>query len=96
MDYIHCMHPSKASYELATRLPRPGELFGDGVTIQPSLCLEPETSRNANAALASICAGPGRPPARRSPRLPAPARAYELFGVQKPGRALYVKLTAEY
>src|SRR5690606_28116364 len=36
----------KASYELATRLPRADELFGNGVIIQPSLTLEPETSHN--------------------------------------------------
>lgn len=41
----------KASYELATRLPRPDELFGDGVTIKPSLALEPETSHNGNAGV---------------------------------------------
>lgn len=41
----------KASYELATRLPRPDEIFGDGVTIKPNLALEPETSHNANAGL---------------------------------------------
>lgn len=41
----------KASYELATRLPRPDEIFGDGVIIKPNLALAPETSHNANAGL---------------------------------------------
>jgi len=39
---------AKASYEFATRLPRPDETFGDGVLIQANLELEPETSHNAN------------------------------------------------
>jgi vitamin B12 transporter len=38
----------KASYEYATRLPSPDELFGNGVLISPSLGLEPEVSHNAN------------------------------------------------
>lgn len=38
----------KASYELATRLPSPNELFGDGVLVKPNLHLEPEASHNAN------------------------------------------------
>lgn len=38
----------KASYEFATRLPRPDEVFGDGVLVQANLELEPETSHNAN------------------------------------------------
>ncbi len=39
---------AKASYEFATRLPRPDEVFGDGVLVQANLELEPETSHNAN------------------------------------------------
>jgi vitamin B12 transporter len=39
---------AKASYEFATRLPRPDETFGDGVLVQANLELEPETSHNAN------------------------------------------------
>ncbi|WP_224369251.1 TonB-dependent siderophore myxochelin receptor MxcH [Hyalangium versicolor] len=39
---------AKASYEYATRLPRPDEVFGNGVLISPSLELEPEVSHNAN------------------------------------------------
>ena len=41
----------KASYEFATRLPRPDEVFGDGVFISPNLELEPEVSHNANLEL---------------------------------------------
>lgn len=41
----------KVSYEWATRLPGPYELFGDGVLILPNLGLEPERSHNANASL---------------------------------------------
>lgn len=40
----------KASYEHATRLPNPYELFGNGVLILPNLELEPERSHNANAS----------------------------------------------
>lgn len=39
---------AKASYEFATRLPGPDELFGDGVLIRPNLDIEPEISHNAN------------------------------------------------
>lgn len=39
---------AKASYERTTRLPRPEEMFGNGVLIKPSLELQPETSHNAN------------------------------------------------
>jgi TonB family protein len=38
----------KASYEWATRLPRPGEVFGDNAFTQPNLELKPETSHNGN------------------------------------------------
>lgn len=38
----------KASYEFATRLPRPDEVFGNGVLIRANLALEPEVSHNAN------------------------------------------------
>lgn len=38
----------KASYELATRLPRPDEVFGDGILVHANLELEPEISDNAN------------------------------------------------
>jgi len=41
----------KASYEWATRLPRPDEVFGDALLIVDNLELEPETSHNANAGL---------------------------------------------
>lgn len=41
----------KASYEWATRLPTPDELFGDGVLVEANLDLRPETSHNANLAL---------------------------------------------
>lgn len=39
---------AKASYEYATRLPRPDEVFGDGVLVRANLELEPEVSHNAN------------------------------------------------
>ncbi|MGK3988248.1 TonB-dependent siderophore myxochelin receptor MxcH [Sorangium sp. So ce136] len=39
---------AKASYEWATRLPRPDEVFGDGAMILPNLELSPETSHNGN------------------------------------------------
>ncbi|WP_437576673.1 TonB-dependent siderophore myxochelin receptor MxcH [Sorangium sp. So ce887] len=39
---------AKASYEWATRLPRPVEVFGDGAMILANLALKPETSHNAN------------------------------------------------
>ncbi|MFP2896662.1 TonB-dependent siderophore myxochelin receptor MxcH [Corallococcus sp. 4LFB] len=42
---------AKASYEWATRLPRPDELFGDGLLIEDSLELQPETSHNFNLGL---------------------------------------------
>ena len=38
----------KASYEYATRLPRPDEVFGDGVLVLANLELEPEVSHNVN------------------------------------------------
>jgi hypothetical protein len=38
----------KASYEYATRLPSPYEVFGDGRFVKPSLALTPERSHNAN------------------------------------------------
>jgi outer membrane receptor protein involved in Fe transport len=38
----------KASYEYATRLPRPDEVFGDGVLVVANLELVPEVSHNAN------------------------------------------------
>lgn len=45
------LHPQwllKASYEWATRLPRPEEIFGNGRLILPNLSLKPERSHNAN------------------------------------------------
>ena len=39
---------AKASYEYATRLPRPDEVFGDGVLVLANLELEPEVSHNLN------------------------------------------------
>ena len=39
---------AKASYELATRLPEPDEVFGDAQQSAPNLRLQPETSHNAN------------------------------------------------
>jgi vitamin B12 transporter len=39
---------AKASYEYATRLPRPDEVFGDGVLVLANLELEPEVSHNVN------------------------------------------------
>jgi vitamin B12 transporter len=39
---------AKASYEYATRMPRPDEVFGDAVLVRANLDLEPEASHNAN------------------------------------------------
>src|SRR5690606_28631412 len=39
---------AKASYEWATRLPRPDEVFGDGLLVVANLGLSPETSHNLN------------------------------------------------
>lgn len=41
----------KASYEWATRIPSPDELFGDGVLVEDNLDLAPESSHNANAGV---------------------------------------------
>ncbi|WP_342379966.1 TonB-dependent siderophore myxochelin receptor MxcH [Myxococcus stipitatus] len=41
----------KASYEFATRLPGPDELFGDGVMVLANVGLRPEVSHNANLEL---------------------------------------------
>lgn len=43
---------AKASYEYATRLPEPKELFGNGGFILENLGLEPEQSHNVNLTLA--------------------------------------------
>ncbi|AGC45609.1 TonB family protein [Myxococcus stipitatus DSM 14675] len=43
---------AKAAYEWATRLPRPDEIFGDGILIDTNLDLKPETSHNLNLELA--------------------------------------------
>ncbi len=48
VDWLH----GKASYEWATRLPRPDEVFGDNAFVAPNLELEPETSHNLNLGLA--------------------------------------------
>ncbi|WP_244222005.1 TonB-dependent siderophore myxochelin receptor MxcH [Corallococcus exercitus] len=50
---------AKASYEWATRLPRPDEIFGDGLLIDDNLGLQPETSHNFNLGL-SYASEPGR------------------------------------
>lgn len=42
---------AKLSYELATRMPEPAELFGDGVLTVNNLGLTPESSHNINATL---------------------------------------------
>lgn len=39
---------AKLSYEWATRLPRPDEVFGDGIRVVANLELEPESSHNGN------------------------------------------------
>lgn len=44
---------AKASYEYATRLPRPDEVFGDGALVAPNLDLTPESSHNANLGVLS-------------------------------------------
>lgn len=47
LDWLY----AKASYEWATRLPRPDEVFGNGVMVVANLELEPERSHNANLGL---------------------------------------------
>ncbi len=42
---------AKLSYEWATRVPRPDEIFGDGMRIVANLELAPETSHNTNLGL---------------------------------------------
>jgi hypothetical protein len=42
---------AKASYEWATRLPRPSEVFGDNAFIAANLVLEPESSHNLNLGI---------------------------------------------
>lgn len=42
---------AKASYEWATRLPRPDEVFGDAALVVANLELAPETSHNANLGI---------------------------------------------
>ncbi len=42
---------AKASYEWATRLPRPDEIFGDGILVNDNLELRPEHSHNLNLGL---------------------------------------------
>ncbi|MFY0564062.1 TonB-dependent siderophore myxochelin receptor MxcH [Archangium lansingense] len=56
---------AKASYEFATRLPRPDELFGDGLLVNDNLDLKPERSHNLNLELAFEGA-PGRAGAVRA------------------------------
>jgi len=41
----------KASYEYATRLPTPDEVFGDAILVQDNLLLKPEISHNANVGV---------------------------------------------
>ncbi len=51
---------AKLSYEYATRLPRPDEVFGDGSLVLPNLLLMPESSHNANlGSLIERRLGPG-------------------------------------
>ncbi|WP_437803429.1 TonB-dependent siderophore myxochelin receptor MxcH [Sorangium sp. So ce693] len=42
---------AKASYEVATRLPTPEELFGDGGLVVSNVHLEPEASHNVNVGV---------------------------------------------
>ncbi|HYI00037.1 TonB-dependent siderophore myxochelin receptor MxcH [Hyalangium sp.] len=42
---------AKASYEWAARLPRPDEIFGDGILISENLEIQPENSHNLNLGL---------------------------------------------
>lgn len=48
LDWVY----AKASYEWATRLPQPDELFGDNVLVLANLELKPEVSHNANVSMA--------------------------------------------
>ncbi|QDH81338.1 TonB-dependent receptor [Echinicola soli] len=49
--HLHPQWMLKASYEWATRLPRPQEIFGNGRLILPNLSLKPERSHNVNLAI---------------------------------------------
>ncbi|WP_394844689.1 TonB-dependent siderophore myxochelin receptor MxcH [Pendulispora brunnea] len=42
---------AKASYEWATRLPSPDELYGNGILVVSNLNLQPETSHNVNLGM---------------------------------------------
>jgi vitamin B12 transporter len=57
-DYLY----AKLSYELATRLPRSDEIFGNGMLIRENLGIEPEVSHNGNlgATLDLDAGSPGR------------------------------------
>ena len=44
---------AKAAYEWASRMPRPDELFGDGILFGDNLLLRPERSHNLNVELAA-------------------------------------------
>ncbi len=50
---------AKASYEWALRLPRPDEVFGDGVLVVANLELLPERSHNANLGFSAEARDPG-------------------------------------
>ncbi len=79
----------KASYEWATRLPRPDEIFGDGVIINENLDLKPETSHNLNLVLTATSPqtrggtfrGEVTGFGRLADQLMVPARAGELLHV---------------
>lgn len=74
---------AKGSYEFATRLPRPDELFGDAVFTKQNVGLAPEVSHNVNLGLA-LDLGRGRHGAWRA----------ELNGFLRNAKNLIVLLAA--
>jgi hypothetical protein len=75
---------AKASYELATRLPTPYEVFGNGVLIMANLDLEPEVSHNGNFG-----------PRIELPRTPVGSFMLDVNGFVRSSKRLIVLLGSE-
>lgn len=75
---------AKASYEWATRLPGPDEIFGDGIIITENLELKPEVSHNLNLSLTAT-----------SPRTPGGTFRGEVTGFGRFAQQLIVLLGQE-
>jgi hypothetical protein len=72
---------AKASYEFATRLPQPDEVFGDGISVIPNLDLKPERAHNVNLG-----------PRLEARRTPLGAWVAEVTGVLRESDELIVLL----